>query len=136
MYRLVYSAPCGESFLPFLLSRIGQTISMPVFAYLRRKALHHLTQSIACANAKLCKCQRKALHVPTQSFASVHAKHCISPRKTLRQPIRFFLRGKGVYILVTPFLMFFYRNFTWHKPCLHDEQKKDTLELFAKVSVW
>ena len=93
---------------------------MPVFAYLRRKALHHLTQSIACANAKLCKCPRKALHQPTQNFAPAHT---------------FFLRGKGVYIFVTPFLMFFYRNFTWHKPCLHDEQKKDTLELFAKVSV-
>ena len=39
------------------------------FAYLRRKALHPSSQSIACANAKLCNRQRKALHPPTQSIA-------------------------------------------------------------------
>ena len=39
------------------------------FAIFRRKALQPLTQSIACAIAKLCIRQRKALHPPTQSIA-------------------------------------------------------------------
>lgn len=49
------------------------------FAYFRRKALHPSSQSIACANAKLCNRQRKALHLPTQSIAclyqSINTKH-------------------------------------------------------------
>ena len=53
------------------------------FAIFRRKALQPLTQSIACAIAKLCIRQRKALHLPTQSIASANAKHCISQRKAL-----------------------------------------------------
>ena len=51
------------------------------FAYLRRKALHLPTQSIACANAKLCNRQRKALHPSTQSFA------CFSTELIPRAPI-------------------------------------------------
>ena len=39
------------------------------FAIFRRKALQPLTQSIACAIAKLCIRHRKALHPPTQSIA-------------------------------------------------------------------
>ena len=63
-----YSDPYGESVLPFLLFRIGLTISVPVLSIShaklcihQRKALHPPTQSIATANAKLCICQRKAL---------------------------------------------------------------------------
>ena len=56
------------------------------FAIFRRKALQPLTQSIACAIAKLCIRHRKALHPPTQSFASANAKHCISQRKALHLP--------------------------------------------------
>ena len=84
-------------------------ISVPVLpisdakhCIISRKALHVPTQSFASAHAKLCKCPRKALHQPTQSFAPAHT---------------FFLRGKSAYILVTSFPMFFYRDFTWHKPC-------------------
>ena len=51
------------------------------FAYLRRKALHPSSQSIACANAKLCNRQRKALHPSTQSFA------CFSTELIPRAPI-------------------------------------------------
>ncbi|MDY5086095.1 MAG: hypothetical protein SPE73_10170, partial [Prevotella sp.] len=78
-----YSDPYGESVLPFLLFRIGLTISVPVLSIShaklcirQRKALHPPTQSFASANAKHCICQRKALHLPTQSFASANAKHC------------------------------------------------------------
>ena len=63
-----YSDPYGESGLPFLLFRIGLTISVPVLSCLSRKALHPPTQSFATANAKLCNCQRKALH--RQLFAT------------------------------------------------------------------
>ena len=63
-----YSAPYGESVLPFLLFRIGLTISVPV---------------LSISHAKLCIRQRKALHPPTQSFASTNAKHCICQRKAL-----------------------------------------------------
>ena len=56
-----YSDPYGESVLPFLLFRIGLTISVPV---------------LSISHAKLCIRQRKALHPPTQSFASANAKHC------------------------------------------------------------
>ena len=76
-----YSDPYGESVLPFLLFRIGLTISVPVLSIShaklcihQRKALHPPTQSIASANAKLCIHQRKALHLPTQSIA--HANGC------------------------------------------------------------
>ena len=55
------------------------------FAYLRRKALHPSSQSIACANAKLCNRQRKALHPPTQSIASAHAKLCMFSHRTYTQ---------------------------------------------------
>ena len=41
-----YSDPYGESVLPFLLFRIGLTISVPV---------------LSISHAKLCICQRKAL---------------------------------------------------------------------------
>ena len=78
-----YSDPYGESVLPFLLFRIGLTISVPVLSIShaklcihQRKALHPPTQSFATANAKHCNCPRKALHLPTQSFASANAKHC------------------------------------------------------------
>ena len=63
-----YSDPYGESVLPFLLFRIGLTISVPV---------------LSISHAKLCIRQRKALHPPTQSFASAHAKLCIRSRKRL-----------------------------------------------------
>ena len=63
-----YSDPYGESVLPFLLFRIGLTISVPV---------------LSISHAKLCIHQRKALHPPTQSFASTNAKHCICQRKAL-----------------------------------------------------
>ena len=79
-----YSDPYGESVLPFLLFRIGLTISVPVLSIShaklcirQRKALQSPTQSFATANAKLCIRQRKALHPPTQSIASVNAKHCL-----------------------------------------------------------
>ena len=49
----------------------------------QRKALQVLSQSIACAIAKLCKCHRKALHVPTQSIASAIAKLCKCHRNTI-----------------------------------------------------
>ena len=63
-----YSDPYGESVLPFLLFRIGLTISVPV---------------LSISHAKLCIRQRKALHPPTQSIASANAKHCICQRKAL-----------------------------------------------------
>ena len=61
-----YSDPYGESDLPFLLFRIGLTISVPV---------------LSISHAKHCIRQRKALHLPTQSFASAntsiaHANGC------------------------------------------------------------
>ena len=78
-----YSDPYGESVLPFLLFRIGLTISVPVLSIShaklcirQRKALHPPTQSFATANAKLCNRQRKALQPPTQSIASDNTKHC------------------------------------------------------------
>ena len=61
-----YSDPYGESVLPFLLFRIGLTISVPV---------------LSISHAKLCIRQRKALHPPTQSIATAHAKLCIRQRK-------------------------------------------------------
>ena len=63
-----YSDPYGESVLPFLLFRIGLTISVPV---------------LSISHAKLCIHQRKALHLPTQSFATANAKLCICQRKAL-----------------------------------------------------
>ncbi len=60
------------------------------FAYLRRKALHPSSQSIACANAKLCNRQRKALHAPMQSFAIANAKLCNRQRKALHPPTQSF----------------------------------------------
>ena len=63
-----YSDPYGESGLPFLLFRIGLTISVPV---------------LSISHAKLCIHQRKALHPPTQSIATANAKHCICQRKAL-----------------------------------------------------
>ena len=63
-----YSDPYGESVLPFLLFRIGLTISVPV---------------LSISHAKLCIRQRKALHPPTQSIATAHAKLCICQRKAL-----------------------------------------------------
>ena len=63
-----YSDPYGESVLPFLLFRIGLTISVPV---------------LSISHAKLCIHQRKALHPPTQSIATANAKHCICQRKAL-----------------------------------------------------
>ena len=92
-----YSDPYGESVLPFLLFRIGLTISVPVLSIShaklcisQRKALHPPTQSIATANAKHCICQRKALHLPTQSFATANAKLCIRQRKALHPPTHSF----------------------------------------------
>ena len=92
-----YSDPYGESVLPFLLFRIGLTISVPVLSIShaklcirQRKALHPSTQSFASANAKHCNCQRKALHPPTQSFASANAKHCS------RKWVLFVSRASGV----------------------------------------
>ena len=61
-----YSDPYGESVLPFILFRIGLTISVPV---------------LSISHAKLCIRQRKALQLPTQSFATAHAKLCICQRK-------------------------------------------------------
>ena len=63
-----YSDPYGESVLPFLLFRIGLTISVPV---------------LSISHAKLCIRQRKALHPPTQSFATANAKLCICQHKAL-----------------------------------------------------
>ena len=66
-------------FSPFILSRIGLTISVcqlcqshAKHCICQRKALHPPTQSFATANAKLCIRQRKALHPPTQSIAFIH----------------------------------------------------------------
>ena len=63
-----YSDPYGESVLPFLLFRLGLTISVPV---------------LSISHAKLCIRQRKALQPPTQSIASANAKLCICQRKAL-----------------------------------------------------
>ena len=63
-----YSDPYGESVLPFLLFRIGLTISVPV---------------LSISHAKLCIRQRKALQLPTQSIATANAKLCICQRKAL-----------------------------------------------------
>ena len=70
------SAPYGESTLPYLLSRIGLTISVPV---------------LPISDAKLCIRQRKALHLPTQSIASANAKHCIRQREALHPPTQMFV---------------------------------------------
>ena len=79
-----YSDPYGESVLPFLLFRIGLTISVPVLSIShaklcirQRKALHPPTQSIASTNAKLCICQHKALHLPTQALLTQMGAICI-----------------------------------------------------------
>ena len=79
-----YSDPYGESVLPFLLFRIGLTISVPVLSIShaklcirQRKALHPPTQSFASANAKHCNCPRKALHLPTQSIACANGAICV-----------------------------------------------------------
>ncbi len=77
-----YSDPYGESVLPFLLFRIGLTISVPV---------------LSISHAKLCIRQRKALHPPTQSIASANAKLCICQRKALlTQMVLFVSRASGV----------------------------------------
>ena len=86
------SAPYGESTLPFLLSRIGLTISVPV---------------LPISDAKLCIRQRKALHPPTQSIASANAKLCNRPRKALQSSTQSFA-------LTLP------QTFAW-KRCLHFE---------------
>ena len=57
-----YSDPYGESVLPFLLFRIGLTISVPV---------------LSISHAKLCIRQRKALHPPTQSIACANGAICV-----------------------------------------------------------
>ena len=75
-----YSAPYGESVLPFLLFRIGLTISVPV---------------LSISHAKLCIRQRKALQLPTQSFATANAKHCICQRKALHLPTQALLTQMG-----------------------------------------
>ena len=69
LLRLQQSVWCV--FSPFILSRIGLTISVPTLP-ISRKALHLPTQSFATVHAKLCNRQRKALHPPTQSFAFIH----------------------------------------------------------------
>ena len=77
-----YSDPYGESVLPFLLFRIGLTISVPV---------------LSISHAKLCIRQRKALHPPTQSIATAHAKLCICQRKALlAQMVLFVSSASGV----------------------------------------
>ena len=76
LLRLQQSVWCV--FSPFILSRIGLTISVPTLP-ISRKALHLPTQSFATVHAKLCICLRKALQPPTQSFASANAKHCLHP---------------------------------------------------------
>ena len=86
------SAPYGESTLPYLLSRIGLTISVPV---------------LPISDAKHCICQRKALHLPTQSFASANAKLCNRPRKALQSSTQ-------SIALTLP------QTFAW-KRCLHFE---------------
>ena len=78
-----YSDPYGESVLPFLLFRIGLTISVPV---------------LSISHAKLCICQRKALHPPTQSIASANAKHCICQRKALHLPTQSIAHANGCYL--------------------------------------
>ena len=55
------------------------------FAYLRRKALHPSSQSIASANAKHCMRQCKALQSPTQSIACANAKLCMFFHRTYTQ---------------------------------------------------
>ena len=84
-----YSDPYGESVLPFLLFRIGLTISVPV---------------LSISHAKLCIHQRKALHPPTQSFASTNAKHCICQRKALlTQMVAICIKSKwGIMVLLFP----------------------------------
>ena len=44
----------GESSLPFLLSRIGLAISVPVFAHVRRKYLQPLPHVLASVLASTC----------------------------------------------------------------------------------
>ena len=78
-----YSDPYGESVLPFLLFRIGLTISVPV---------------LSISHAKLCIRQRKALQPPTQSFASTNAKHCICQRKALHLPTQSIACANGCYL--------------------------------------
>ena len=57
-----YSDPYGESVLPFLLFRIGLTISVPV---------------LSISHAKLCIRQRKALHPTTQALLTQMGAICI-----------------------------------------------------------
>ena len=57
-----YSDPYGESVLPFLLFRIGLTISVPV---------------LSISHAKLCIRQRKALHLPTKALLTQMGAICI-----------------------------------------------------------
>ena len=47
-------SPYGEPFLPFLLSRIGLTTSVPVLPHLRRSALQPLPQCTATVLAVHC----------------------------------------------------------------------------------
>ena len=76
---------CMSSLSSILLIQNRTNDFCASFAYLRRKALHPSSQSIACANAKLCNRQRKALHPPTQSIASAHAKLCMFFHRTYTQ---------------------------------------------------
>ena len=55
-------SPYGEPFLPFLLSRIGLTTSVPV---------------LPLSDAVHCNRSRSALQPPLQCTASVLAVHCI-----------------------------------------------------------
>ncbi len=58
------SAPMESSSLPFLLSRIGLAITVPLFAHLRRSALQPPSQCTATAPAVHCIRPCSALHPP------------------------------------------------------------------------
>ena len=59
-----------SSSLPFLLSRIGLAITMPLFVHLRRSALQPPSQCTATAPAVHCIRPCSALHLFPQTFAS------------------------------------------------------------------
>ena len=78
----------SESFLPFLLSRIGLTISVPAFPLSDavhcnrpRSALQPSSQCTATVPAVHCIRPCSALHPPLQCTASVLASTCIRPCK-------------------------------------------------------
>ena len=71
----------GEPFLPFLLSRIGLTTSVPV---------------LPLSDAVHCNRSRSALHLSLQCTASVPAVHCIRPCSALPLSAELKNMGEGI----------------------------------------